>query len=222
MDGSKAIILAAVPIGILALSHIKSFPLVYTFRSWLTVRSVIKKTKKNKLRPEPLFTTISQDHRCYLDDIDYNQHMNNGMYNKMLDFSRIELLYSIFPKVCIVQDLHIFGHTGGVVTLFRKEIPPFAKYRVQGRLYAWNNKWFVIQHRFVLDDGTVACYALSKIVFKKLSGKSIPPEQILEICGHNVNDKEIIERNAHNWETAQHILCLDKATEDPYPWTSKL
>ncbi|KAG1469586.1 hypothetical protein G6F56_003176 [Rhizopus delemar] len=174
------------------------------------------------MRPVPLFNVIQQEHYCCLDDIDYNQHMNNGMYNKILDFNRIELIYSVLPKAILEPDHHIFAHNAGVVTLFKKEIPPFAKYRTEGRFYSWDDKWIILQHRFVLEDDTVACYAFSKIVFKKLSGKTVAPETVFKLCGHDLTDKEIEERRARNWETAQHFLSLDKAKEDPYPWKSKL
>jgi hypothetical protein len=114
---------------------------------------------------------------------------------------------------------HIFGHNGGVVTLFRKEIPPLARYKVQSRIWTWNDKWLFIQHRFLLDDDTVACLAVSKIVFKKVSGKTVPPREILELCGHSIQDQDE-ERRLNNWQIAQNILNLDKIREDPYAWSN--
>ncbi|CEP08454.1 hypothetical protein [Parasitella parasitica] len=209
-----------IPIGLLITTHLKSLPFAYTVRSWLLLRALIKKAKENNLKPNGLFEVVSQDHRCYLDDIDYNQHMNNSTYNKILDFSRIHILYSAFARVMMEPHHHIFGHNGGVVTLFRKEIPPLAKYKVQTRIWTWNDKWLFLQHRFLLEDGTVACLAISKIVFKKVSGKTVPPKQVLELCGHNFDDPTIEGRRLHNWDIAQHVLSLDKIRDDPYSWTN--
>jgi hypothetical protein len=117
---------------------------------------------------------------------------------------------------------HIFGHNGGVITLFKKEIPPLSSYTVQSRIYTWNDKWLILQHRFVIEGNITACHAFSKIVFKKLSGKTAPPKDVLELCGHNLTDPEIEKRRLHNWETAQHILKLDTVLKDPYTWDSKL
>jgi hypothetical protein len=114
---------------------------------------------------------------------------------------------------------HIFGHNGGVITLFRKEIPPLAQYKVQSRIWTWNEKWLFLQHRFILEDDTVACLAISKIVFKKVSGKTVLPKEVLELCGHSFNDPSIEKRRAHNWETAENVLKLDKIRQDPYPWS---
>ncbi|KAI8968244.1 hypothetical protein BDF20DRAFT_916795 [Mycotypha africana] len=220
---SKKAFVVGVPAALIAITHLKSLPFAYTVRSWLLLKALIKRAKQHDLKPDPLFTVVSQDHRCYLDDIDYNQHMNNSMYNKVLDFSRIHILYTIFPKVMMEPDHHLFGHNGGVVTLFRREIPSLAKYKVQSRIWTWNEKWLFLQHRFVLvdDKNTVACLAVSKIVFKKLSGKTVPPADVLELCGHDItNNKYVEERRSRNWETAQHILSLDKLREDPYAWSN--
>ncbi|KAG1046463.1 hypothetical protein G6F43_011053 [Rhizopus delemar] len=222
MYNTKTLVIGAIPIGLLAITHLKSLPLVYTIRAWLLLRSLIRKAKANQLRPDPLFSTVIQEHRCYLDDIDYNQHMNNSMYNKALDFSRIEIFYTIVPKIMMEPDHHIFAHNAGVVTLFKKEIPPFSKYTVESRIYTWNDKWAMIQHRFVLDDGGVACYALSKTVFKKLSGRTIPPRQVFQLCGHDLQNSDVEERRSHNWKTAEHMLNLDKVMHDPYVWKSSL
>jgi hypothetical protein len=118
---------------------------------------------------------------------------------------------------------HIFGHNGGVVTLFRKEIVPFAKYQVQSRIWTWNDKWIFLQHRFIFkgekNEDVIACFAFSKIVFKKLSGRTVPPKEVFELCGHELNDA-VEERRGYNWETASSILNLDKIRTDPYSWSN--
>lgn len=51
MDSTKALIIASIPVGLLAIGHIKSLPLVYTLRSWLLLRSILRKAKNNDMRP---------------------------------------------------------------------------------------------------------------------------------------------------------------------------
>ncbi|CAO3636086.1 unnamed protein product [Cunninghamella blakesleeana] len=144
----------------------------------------------------------------------------------MLDFSRIQVLYSIFTRVMMESNHNIYGHNGGVLTLFKKEIPPFQKYRVESRIFTWNEKWLIIEHRFVFDnekgDLVIACRALSKIVFKKGSGKTVPPSQVLEICGHDLSNPETERRREKHWDLAKHLLSLDTLFKDDYPWDSKL
>lgn len=113
---------------------------------------------------------------------------------------------------------HIFAHNAGVLTLFKKEIPPLSNYTIQTRIWTWNEKWLWLQHRFVLPKGVIACVAASKLVFKKTSGKTVPPRQVFELCGHNVDDPAIEQRRQQNWEIASHLLKVDALFSDPYDW----
>ncbi|KAI8138042.1 hypothetical protein BJV82DRAFT_632389 [Fennellomyces sp. T-0311] len=218
MTTASAVI--GIPTFLLLLTHMKSLPLAYTFRSWWLLRAVIKRAKANKLKPEPLFTVVSENHRCLYDDIDYNQHMNNSMYNKNLDFARIHTLYTLFPRIMMEPDHHIFCHNGGVYTMFKKEIPPMSNYTIETRIWTWNEKWMWLQHRFVLPSDEIACAAVSKLVFKKTSGKTVPPVEVLQLCGHEL-DADIEERRKKNWEIAGKLLDADKLFKDPYSWTDQ-
>ncbi|KAI9271605.1 HotDog domain-containing protein [Phascolomyces articulosus] len=209
-----------VPALLLLLTHMKSLPLAYTFRSWWLLRTVIKRAKANKLKPEPLFTVVSEDHRCLYDDIDYNQHMNNIMYNKNLDFGRIHILYTVLPRVMMEPHHHLFCHNAGVMCVFKKEIPPLSNYTIQTRIWTWNQKWMWLQHRFVLPNGDVACYAVSKLVFKKTNGKTVPPTDVFELCGHALDD-QVEERRKRNWEVAGNLLEMDALVKDPFSWTEQ-
>jgi hypothetical protein len=155
----------------------------------------------------------------------------HSSYNKMLDFSRIQVLYTIFARVMMEPNHGIYAHNGGVVTLFKKEIPPFQKYTMQSRIYTWSDKWLFVEHRFVYTtfaDGyeteVVACAALSKVVFKRRSGKTVTPAHVLELCLHDLKDPSVEERRARNWKVAEKILSLDALFSDTQDsWnTSKL
>lgn len=109
---------------------------------------------------------------------------------------------------------NIFAHNAGVFTLFRKEIPPLQPYTIETRIWTWNEKWLLLQHRFIIvtsdNKEHVCCLATSKIVFKLTSGKTVPPAEIFLICGHadTINDREIEKRRRRNWENAKHLLTM--------------
>lgn len=42
----------------------------------------------------------------------------NSTFNKILDFGRIQLLYSIMPRIMMEPHHHIFCHNAGVMTLY--------------------------------------------------------------------------------------------------------
>lgn len=111
--------------------------------------------------------------------------------------------------VLIVLDIH----------RFKNEIRPWTQYTMQTRVWTWNEKWLWIQHRFLLPDGEVACLAVSKLVFKLITGKTVPPVQVFELCGHDVTDPIAEKRRHHNWQAAAGLLEADKALrEDPFSW----
>jgi hypothetical protein len=116
---------------------------------------------------------------------------------------------------------HIFAHNAGVFTLFKKEIPPLQAYTIQTRVWTWNEKWLFLQHRFIIEDNkdypTVCCIATSKIVFKKTSGKTVPPKEIFELCGHVLDDSVEAKRN-ENWQIAKNLLNI----KQDWDMTSKL
>lgn len=115
----------------------------------------------------------------------------------------------------------IFCHNAGVLTLFKKEIPPLSNYRIQTRIWTWNEKWFWLQHRFLLPGDVLACTAVSKLVFKQTSGKTVKPEQVLAICGHELTP-DVEERRARNWRVAEHLLQSDALLQDPDAWDEVL
>ncbi|KAG0173971.1 hypothetical protein DFQ30_006450 [Apophysomyces sp. BC1015] len=205
-----SLLVVGIPSLLVTLAHLKSLPLAYTFRSWLLLKYLVKRAKLNQLNPDRKFRGFL-DHRCFWDDIDYNQHMNN---------SRIYLLYTILPRVMMEPDYHIFAHNAGVLTLFKKEMPPLQRYTIQSRVWTWNHKWLWLQHRFVFTkdkEEVIACAAVSKIVFKRASGKTISPPHVLELCGHHLSAADE-DRRAKNWDIAQHILELDVLFQNPESW----
>ncbi|RUS22401.1 hypothetical protein BC937DRAFT_89449 [Endogone sp. FLAS-F59071] len=238
MDSSTVAIALGAPVLALFLLHYKSLPLAYTLRSYFLLRSIIPKAKWNLQSPLDLFTVVNQHERCLWDDIDYNSHMNNSSYNKVLDFSRIRLLYLLLPQVMLDQDASIYCNNAGVLTLFKKEIVPLQRYTIQTRILTWDEKWFWLEHRFVYpkelarrqqnqslgdddsvtpkelkapdDEIVVACIALSKLVFKERSGKTVPPTTVLEICGHGVGNEEREERRARAYAYLEGLANTEK------------
>ncbi|OWB81545.1 hypothetical protein B5S33_g163 [[Candida] boidinii] len=77
---------------------------------------------------------------------------------------------------------------GTVSTSFLKEIKPFEKYYTESRVLTWDSKWFYILTVFKLTNSDrVVAIGVAKLVFKD-GRKTIPPQEILEIC-NLLNDK---------------------------------
>ncbi|RUO95472.1 hypothetical protein BC936DRAFT_143946 [Jimgerdemannia flammicorona] len=60
------------------------------------------------------------------------------------------------------------------------------------------------------DEIVVACVALSKLVFKERTGKTVPPATVLEICGHGVGDEERERRRAKTFEVVEGLQKTER------------
>ncbi|KAK3837269.1 MAG: hypothetical protein JOS17DRAFT_680383 [Linnemannia elongata] len=173
-DTTKALIL------LLALLHAKSLPGVYTLRS---LSYFIK--ARNLTEPAIGLLEASKYHsRVWFDDLDLNIHLNNSSYNKMMDFARIQLCTLLFPGW---QHRHKFDMClAQTVLFFKAEVPRFSKYTITSRIFAWDDKWIWMQHRFSIKRKTrpLCCIAYSRMVAKHPKGKTIVPVKLFEKMGH--------------------------------------
>ncbi|KAJ4494547.1 hypothetical protein C8J55DRAFT_98666 [Lentinula edodes] len=83
------------------------------------------------------------------DDSDFNMHMSNSSYPKILDFARTKASLELFP-----QFLRVGGHvalscTSSTHFHFINELPLFSKYQIRLSIGAWDEKWCYIVCRFV-------------------------------------------------------------------------
>lgn len=80
------------------------------------------------------------------DDCDYNWHLSNSSYPKVLDMARTKSVLYTFPSLVLA---------GGGIALagthfqFLREIPLFARYEVRSQIVGWDHKWLYVVHRFV-------------------------------------------------------------------------
>jgi hypothetical protein len=155
----------------LLLANIKSFPLVWHIKVfsnaiatrersrssvhpllfWMRSNNVITTTPgvspRLRLDSIPIGKDIFADRdivtsRNTFDDCDYNMHMSNSSYAKVLDYSRIAFLSKRFMRA------HFDGShfaLGGSTYAFQKEIPFMAKYEVETFIGAWDEKWICEQ-----------------------------------------------------------------------------
>ncbi|KAI9447495.1 hypothetical protein H4582DRAFT_1803022 [Lactarius indigo] len=154
---------------LLLILNVRSLPLVWHFNVflpitrlwWLARRARIRtffssSTNKNdahKFRDD--LVPIGQnplDHKLVTkawagpDECDYNWHLSNSSYPKLLDLARTNSVLYVFPSYILA---------GGGVALagthfqFLREIPIFARYEVRSQIVGWDHKWLYIVHRFV-------------------------------------------------------------------------
>ncbi|EPQ57428.1 hypothetical protein GLOTRDRAFT_58778 [Gloeophyllum trabeum ATCC 11539] len=157
---------------VLILVNIRAFPLSWHFRVfrpvfalrlrylWMRVklRLSLKPSKVRKLEmdnwygslapvgADPFDMTITYNAWAGPEDCDFNLHLSNSCYPKILDSARFKAALAMFPSLF---------PCGGWIALagthhsFIREIPMFAKYELRMNVGSWDNKWVYIVVRFV-------------------------------------------------------------------------
>ncbi|KAF5392948.1 hypothetical protein D9757_001354 [Collybiopsis confluens] len=112
--------------------------------------------------------------RVSVDESDFNMHMSNSSYPKILDFTRTKMATHLFPHF-----LRAGGHVPIASTHFHfvREIPMFAKYEVRAGIGAWDEKWastFYVVARFVTKGKSESKRASDQPPTKPFSPESGP------------------------------------------------
>lgn len=120
--------------------------------------------------------------RVWLNDLDFNGHMNNGRYLTLMDLGRLDLIFraGMAKKILTGKWIPIVASSK---IRFRRSLGPLQKYQLHSRLLCWDEKWFVVEQRFMVKDRPVAI-AYIKGLFRDRKGQNVAPEDILLSVGH--------------------------------------
>ncbi|KAJ6470256.1 hypothetical protein C8R47DRAFT_1149159 [Mycena vitilis] len=238
---------------IVALLNCRSWPFVWTvrvflpvakyfFASWIFDFTLLFRSRKlaqamrrernamrSRIGKNPLQATTSYLSWCGFDDCDYNLHMSNSAYPKILDMVRMKAALEHFPA---------YLRTGGFLVLagthfeFIREIPMFTRYEARVSIAAWDDKWLYLIARFVTfpkvqnsvgrqtslgplvplkehDGAMVHCVSINQFVFKH--GRiTVPPPLALACDGysslsHDGRPYTVVEPPPH-WHHVKKII----------------
>ncbi|KAJ3300709.1 hypothetical protein HK104_007610 [Borealophlyctis nickersoniae] len=108
------------------------------------------------------------------------------------------------------RELHRVGRGNG-----RWPMPVVSDPDTEGKRSIWG-KWVYVEHRFKVNT-TVHCLAITKIVFKQRSGKTIPFADVLLRLGyaHETEAPEVTkareEKRKRGWKVAESLLAAEEA-----------
>jgi acyl-CoA thioesterase FadM len=120
--------------------------------------------------------------RVWPTDLDVNGHMNNGRYLSLMDLGRIDLIFRAGLGRVMIR--HRWKPLVASVSIrYRKALLPFQRYELRTRLLCWDDKWFVIEQRFV-RGGMVVSTALVKGLLRGRDG-NVPPAEVMHAVGHD-------------------------------------
>lgn len=113
-------------------------------------------------------------------DLDPNLHLNNGRFLSLMDLGRMDLVI----RCGLGRMLWKHGWrplVASAVVRFRGSILPFQKFELQTRIASWDEKWFIMEQKFMVKGKLVAVGAI-KGLFRGPDG-NVPTAEVLEVGG---------------------------------------
>ncbi len=143
--------------------------------------------------------------RVWLTDLDINGHVNNGRFLELMDLGRFDYFWRSALRGTIFQ-LRSVPVMGGVMIRYRLPLELLQCIDLETRLLGFEDKWMVIEQRFVFTKGVmkgvVAAIAISKNGFYDRTSKTIiDPVKVFEQRGLALPSGEM-PAAVHNWRAA--------------------
>src|SRR6187431_2310933 len=128
-----------------------------------------------------LFEPTRKRFRVWPPDLDVLFHVNNGVYLSMLDVARVDLLL----RSGLVRRLWrkgLYPVVAAETIRFRRSLQLFQAFEVETVIIGWDDKAFIIQHRFLRREELVA-EAFVRSRFLRRAGGTVSSQELLELAG---------------------------------------
>ncbi|GAA5878954.1 hypothetical protein JCM8547_003257 [Rhodosporidiobolus lusitaniae] len=130
--------------------------------------------------------TITRN-RVSVAEADYNIHMSNSSYAKVLDAARFKWMLELIGPAF---GAGVWSPLAATSFTYFKEIPLGAKYEIDVHLVSYDDKWLYYVAKFTTasrrpgSPRTLNCVALSRSCFKLRGSRlTIPPARVLSASG---------------------------------------
>lgn len=135
----------------------------------------------------PPFDVSRLAFRCWPTDCDTNLHMNNGIYLSIGDLGRTDLMLRSNLWRIVLKNKWMPVLSGSMIR-YRRELRPFQPFELQSRIVFWNDRNFVMEHRFVTTRNghpDVAAMALVRGgLYDRKAKRFVPPADIFRAMGN--------------------------------------
>lgn len=103
--------------------------------------------------------------RVWPNDLDLSLHMNNGRYLTLMDLGRMDLMV----RMGLWRAVRRHKWTpiaSSIIIRYRRELTPFARFRLETRMVSWGEASVVIEQVFVLTTGPHRGQVAARALFK--------------------------------------------------------
>jgi acyl-CoA thioesterase FadM len=125
--------------------------------------------------------------RVWPNDLDTNWHMNNGRYLTIMDLGRFDLILRTGLLQLMLKQKSVPILAAATIR-YRLPLDPWQKFHLDTRVVCWDDKWVIMEQRFIHADGpkagAVAAIGLVKGSFwDKANKTTVPTQKLLDILG---------------------------------------
>lgn len=149
--------------------------------------------------------------RTWPTDLDFNIHMNNGIYLSLMDIARFDLSFRN-GLGHLLKKRKWFPVVASQTIRYKKSLKPFQKFKIHTQLIGWDEKFFYIRQKFVAKKRTMAMAIVKAAIIQKEKRGVIPPLSIVEEAGHRTDENHLppwihqwTESERAHWEELDQI-----------------
>jgi acyl-CoA thioesterase FadM len=114
-------------------------------------------------------------------DLDVLWHVNNGVYLSMLDVARVDWMLRS-GMAGPLRQRGFYPVVAAETIRFRRSLQLFQTFEVETKVLGWDDKAFLVQHRFLRGEELVA-EAVVRARFLKRRGGTVTCAELLEAIG---------------------------------------
>jgi len=119
--------------------------------------------------------------RVWPPDLDVLFHVNNGVYLSMLDVARVDLILRS-GMASELKRRRWYPVVAAETIRFRRSLQLFQAFEVETTVIGWDEKAFILQHRFTRGEILVA-EAVVRWRFLKRRGGTVSRRELLDAVG---------------------------------------
>jgi acyl-CoA thioesterase FadM len=141
------------------------------------------------LRPrlDPARDVSRLSFRVWPHDLDTSLHMNNGRYWTLMDLGRADLMIRSGLWRAVLRHGWTPVVSAGKIR-FRRELNAFRPFRLETRIVAWAETWFVIEHRLLAAarDGSDVLSAIALVragLYERKAKAFVPVARMFDEIG---------------------------------------
>ena len=114
-------------------------------------------------------------------DLDVLWHVNNGVYLSMLDVARVDMILRSGPGPRL-RRAGVYPVVAAETIRFRKSLQLFQVFEVETRVIGWDEKAFLLEHRFLRGEELVAEAVVRSRLLKRKGG-TVTSQELLALLG---------------------------------------